>query len=270
MDTSRGGSRARATTPRQRFAWLTEVALLAAFYAGYEMLRALCHPAAAVAIGRARAIARGESWLHVAVERGANALATHDAVLGAAAGYYYATLHFVVTPAMLIWLWRYRPAAYAHWRRVLAVATVASLIIYWLLPVAPPRFALRGLTDTLVAHNVLGAADPHGVSGLVNKYAAVPSLHVAWAFWVALAAFRSVRHGARWLAWAYPIATASVVVLTANHFLVDALAGIAVVLAAWAAAVALQKRAWQHRRFALTLSRGAGATSVAGVPSPCG
>jgi hypothetical protein len=108
------------------------------------------------------------------------------------------------------------------------------------------------------------------VSGLVNKYAAVPSLHVAWAFWVALAAFRSVRNRARWLAWAYPIATASVVILTANHFVFDAIAGIAVVSAAWAVTVAVQAPARHRGRYELVIGRGSGATSVAGAPSPCG
>ena len=52
-----------------------------------------------------------------------------------------------------------------------------------------PMDDLPSLTDTLLVRNVLGAAGPHGVTGLVNQYAAMPSLHAAWAFWVALVVF---------------------------------------------------------------------------------
>jgi hypothetical protein len=213
-----------------------EVGLVAAFYLAYETLRAVRHPSVAIALSRGRAIARVEGWLHIGVERAVNNFATAHHLFADVCGYYYATLHFAVTPLMLAWLWRRRRDAYARWRTILSIATAAGLVTYWLLPVAPPRLALAGMTDTLVARNILGAGNPHGVTGLVNSYAAMPSLHVGWAFWVALAATRTSRSQLRWLAWAYPVFTTLVVVATANHFLVDAAAGVAVVLAAAAVA----------------------------------
>jgi hypothetical protein len=156
--------------------------------------------------------------------------------LAAFAGYYYLTLHFAVTVAALVLLYVRRPSLYAQARTSLVAASSTALLAFWLLPVAPPRLAEHGIVDLVVQHNTFGAADAQqGRSPLENVYAAMPSLHVGWALWVALMAqrawpgrpFRLAR-----LAWLYPLATALVVLSTGNHYLVDALAGAALVLAA--------------------------------------
>jgi PAP2 superfamily len=220
---------------RSRYAWAGEVAFVATFYVAYETLRAFRHPSARVAVARARTIAGGEAWLHLNFERALNTFTTAHTALAEAAGYYYATLHFLVTPVVLGWLWWRHQGHYRRWRTILAVATVGGLAIYWLVPVAPPRLTLHGMTDTLVARNIFGAANPHGVTGLVNLYAAMPSLHVGWAFWVAMVVFRaSPWRRVRWLALIYPVATTIAVVATANHFVADAAAGVVLVLLAWA------------------------------------
>ena len=84
------------------------------------------------------------------------------------------------------------------------------------------------MTDILVTRDILGAADPHGATSLVNLYAAMPSLHVAWAAWCATAVVIATRSRWRHLAWLYPAATTLVVLASANHFLLDAAAGLAV------------------------------------------
>jgi hypothetical protein len=233
---------------RSRYAWAGEAAFVAAFYVAYETLRAFRHPSARVAVARAQAIARGEAWLHLNFERALNSFITAHPPLAEAAGYYYATLHFSVTPVVLGWLWWRHQGQYRRWRTILAVVTAGGLAIYWLVPVAPPRLTLHGMTDTLVARNIFGAANPHGVTGLVNLYAAMPSLHVGWAFWVAIVVVNtSPWRRVRWLALIYPVATTIVVVATANHFMADAVAGAVLVLLAWAGV-----SAGSHVRRALT------------------
>src|SRR5262249_56257506 len=95
-------------------------------------------------------------------------------------------------------------------------------------PAAPPRFSVPGMTDILVTRDILGAAHPHGATSLVNLYAAMPSLHVAWAAWCATAIVTTT--GTRWrhLAWLYPAATILVVLASANHFLLDTAGRLAV------------------------------------------
>ena len=93
---------------------------------------------------------------------------------------------------------------------------------------APPRFSVPGMTDILVTHDILGAAHPRGATGLVNLYAAMPSLHVAWAAWCAAAVVTTTRGRWRHLAWLYPAVTTLVVLASANHFVLDAAGGFAV------------------------------------------
>ena len=84
------------------------------------------------------------------------------------------------------------------------------------------------MTDILVTRDILGAAHPRGATSLVNLYAAMPSLHVAWAAWCALAVVTACRSRWRRLAWLYPAVTTLVVLASANHFLLDAAGGLAV------------------------------------------
>ena len=106
--------------------------------------------------------------------------------------------------------------------------TAAANVVFWAWPAAPPRFSVPGMTDILVTRDILGAAHPHGATGLVNLYAAMPSLHVAWAAWCALAVVTASRGRWRRLAWLYPAVTTLVVLASANHFLLDAGGGLAV------------------------------------------
>ena len=110
-----------------------------------------------------------------------NHLVAASPALAEAVGYYYGLLHFIVTPLVLGWLYRGRPPAFPRLRSALVLATSAANIVFWTWPVAPPRYSVPGMTDILVSHHVLGAADPHGTDRLVNLYAAMPGLHVAWA-----------------------------------------------------------------------------------------
>jgi membrane-associated phospholipid phosphatase len=80
----------------------------------------------------------------------------------------------------------------------------------------------------LVRYGGLGAAQPP--SGLIDLYAALPSLHVAWAGWCGCAIIRSSESRWRWLALAYPAATSFVVVATANHYVLDVVAGASLAL----------------------------------------
>ena len=160
------------------------------------------------------------------------------AALGLVASYWYATLHYLVTAAVLVWLYRRGAADYLPARPALAMATILGLVLYLMVPMAPPRL-LDGYVDVLQLHASAGwwggdASAPRGLGGLTNQLAAFPSLHAGWALWVALVVRRHVP--VRWvrgLAWAYAAGTTIVIVGTANHWLLDAVVGWIVVLAAW-------------------------------------
>jgi uncharacterized membrane protein YbhN (UPF0104 family) len=205
-----------------------EVAIVAAGYAGYALVRLAVRASRPAAIAHAAGLWRAERLMHLDVEPSLHHLVTARPVLAETAGYWYGLAHFIVTPLVLAWLWLRRPAAFGPLRSALVLATTAANVVFWTWPAAPPRFAVPGMTDVLVRYRILGAGDAHGPDSLVNLYAAMPSLHVAWAAWCAVAIVAATRGRWRHLAWLYPAATTFVVLATANHFVLDAAAGLAV------------------------------------------
>jgi hypothetical protein len=144
--------------------------------------------------------------------------------------YYYATLHFVVTIACLVWLYMAHPRIYRGARTVLFATSLIALAGFYLYPLAPPRLLPQyGYTDTVLKFHTWGSlADPN-IAEHSNQYAAMPSLHIGWALWCAAAIYLCARRPwVRALGAIYPVATLMVIVGTANHFVIDAVAGLAV------------------------------------------
>jgi len=242
---------APAPARRAGLAWprlpvAAELATIGAGYAAYSLVRLAIRASRQAAFAHAGQLWQAEWRLHLTAEPYLNHLAAAHSVFAEAAGYYYGLLHFLVTPLVLAWLYLRRPAAFPRLRSALVLATAVANVVFWVWPAAPPRFSVPGMTDILVTRDILGAAHPHGATSLVNLYAAMPSLHVAWAAWCALAVITASRGWWRHLAWFYPAATTLVVLASANHFLLDAVGGIAVVglgmLAAGRPAVTFSRR----------------------------
>jgi len=146
----------------------------------------------------------------------------------------YGVAHGVVTMAMAIWLfWQHRNR-FPFVRNVFIVTTALSVITYNVFPVAPPRLA-TGLTYHGRPFQFI---DTVFVGGGVNlgfdRYAAMPSLHVAWAFIVGVTVFWTARRlGVRLLGIVHPILMFLAVLVTANHFIADCLGALAIVVIAY-------------------------------------
>jgi membrane-associated phospholipid phosphatase len=224
-----------------------EAALVLAMLFAYTRIRLVASDDRSLAEGHARDVLSVERWLHLDVE------ATLNRVLGAlpplevAASYWYAALHYTVTPVALVLLYRSRPAEYRRLRTALVVTTAVALVGYVTFPTAPPRL-VAGYTDTLAATSSVGwwgaeGSAVRGAGGAVNQFAAMPSMHVGWALWCSLVLWRLARtRGQRALAAAYAPVTALVVVSTANHWLLDVVVGALLMALAW---VAVQPRSRQ-------------------------
>jgi hypothetical protein len=226
----------------RRLPWWAELVIAVVTYELYNAVQSLTSGDIRQADAHGRAIASFEHDVHIWIESGVNHFATSHRYVGLVGGYYYELAHVTVTLGVLAYLWRRRPDVYALLRNTLLALSLVALLVYWLWPVSPPRFVVGGLTDTLVRNNILGAAHVH--EGLVNLYAAMPSLHVAWATWCAAAVVLTQRSRWRHLAWGYPLLTTLAVIATANHFLVDAFAGAALTGVALAMAVRWTNRHW--------------------------
>ncbi|NGN70093.1 phosphatase PAP2 family protein [Streptomyces sp. A7024] len=238
-----------AAQPRRR--WWAELLLIAAVYALYSAGRLLATGSVAQAHEHGVRILDLEKALYLHAEEPLNRLFTTHAAIGVPADFAYATLHYLVTPAVLIWIWRRRHEHYRQLRSWLMGSTLIGLVGFVLLPTAPPRLLSdeHGFVDTMAQYSSYGwwggeASAPRGLGGLTNQYAAMPSLHVGWALWCGLVVWRHARsRTVRVLALAYPAMTALVVMGTANHYLLDAVAGVAVMGAGYLAAGPLVRAA---------------------------
>jgi hypothetical protein len=155
---------------------------------------------------------------------------------------FYGTAHFVVTAVALVWLFLRDPERYPRWRNTLACTTLLALIGFAAFSLMPPRLLDEppdrfgppveqhfGFVDTLAKFPTFWSFDSGGLKKLSNQYAAMPSLHMGWSTWSALVLFPLVRRrSARALVTLYPIATFFCIIVTANHFWLDAAVGIAV------------------------------------------
>jgi PAP2 superfamily len=157
-------------------------------------------------------------------------LAAHP-VASLASAWYYMMLQGALTGVVgVILIWRRAPDFSLH-RNALIACNVVGLVVFWLYPVAPPRM-LPGY------HDITANASPF-FSGMLegkaaDEFASLPSLHIAWAIWVAIALSALIRR--RWLRpliWLYPLVTVADVLATANHYLLDVISAPGVVLIAY-------------------------------------
>ena len=229
--------------------WRRELALAAAFYAGYTVIRDLQGSAAVSyqhAVDNARKVIDLERVVGLFHEASIQHVALGQRWLIEIANFLYGSLHFVITIAVIVVLYRRDPDAYRRARTALAVTTLVALVGFTLFPMAPPRLlpAGYGFVDTLARYGTLWSFHSGPVSQLSNQYAAMPSLHFAWALWCTLAILpllQSTR--ARIVAFGYPLLTLGVIIVTANHLLLDAAAGAAIVGLGFAVTTAVQRRA---------------------------
>lgn len=202
----------------------------------YEHLRNLVPFRQAEAQNRAQQVWQFTQQMHWDVELGFNQFVASHAVIAHAFNAYYTYLHLPVTAATLLWIFRVHKRAYRATRSVLVITTVLGLAGFYLFPMAPPRLLHGGsFIDTLVEFGTWGSWSSPTVASQTNQYAAMPSLHCAWALWVGMCLFFLARR--RWLriiGVLYPICTFTVVVGTANHFILDGVAGAAILAVAFA------------------------------------
>ena len=144
---------------------------------------------------------------------------------------YYGTAHFVVTAAAIIWMFRRQPGRYPYWRNVLALMTGLALVGFALYPLMPPRLldlagGHYGFVDTLQRYGGSWSFDSGAMAKISNQYAAMPSLHFGWSSWCALVFWPAcTRWWTKALAALYPACTLFAIVVTANHYVLDALGG---------------------------------------------
>ena len=215
-----------------------ELGLLAMLAIVYEEIAAHLVQAGSVAASNALLVVGAERSLALVDERAVQAVFVHNDTITDAFNAYYGGTHFLVPAVALGWLlWRH-PGQYGRARTALVVITLAAVVCFWLFPVAPPRLlpAHFGIVDMLRAPDGSGHIESSLITTAGDRYASMPSVHVAWAVWCALALWPVVRPRIlRALLVAYPLMTVLVVVVTGNHYFLDAIAGAALSIGTWIA-----------------------------------
>jgi hypothetical protein len=230
---------------------LRQAALFFVAYNLYQVVRG-------VADGRqATAIANGLQVMHLERSLGTffepafqQAFMAHQWLI-AIANWTYFNSHFVVTTAFLVWLYLFRNENFNFVRNMFMAAMAVALVGYALFPTAPPRmFPEAGFTDTISTFTRTDQ-DSSFASVLVNPYAAVPSMHIAFSLMISVPAMNLVRSAWARALWSmYPLVVFFVIVVTANHYWFDAAAGAATACMAAAAAhqlARLRPDAWSWR-----------------------
>ncbi len=220
---------------------LHEVLLLGALWMVYTLGRALAGRHVGSAGDHATDVWRLQRWLRLPDEARLQAWTLQHDRLVQAANLYYKWEHWVALVAVVVWLLVAHPERYPEFRAVLVTVTALALAGHAAYPLMPPRMRPDfGIVDTGVRYGQSVYGADYANSGLLNQYAAMPSMHVGWAALFALAVLVVARSRWRWLAVAYPLTTLLVVVVTGNHYWLDGIVGVALLAVAIAAVRAIR------------------------------
>jgi membrane-associated phospholipid phosphatase len=229
--------------------WI-ELAIVAWLFWLYDVINNLAPIRHALAVANARSLLGFERTLGLDPELTLNRWLAGHATLASFASYYYFFAHALVTFAVLVWLWWWRPNRYVALRTALVIINLLAFVVFWRYPLAPPRsFPALGYIDVIAGSHALVSWHSGVLVRDADQFAAMPSLHVAWALWSATAVWQCTRRVAiRALAALYPLLTSLVVLATGNHYLLDVLAGAATAALAFATQYAFRQLAALVRR----------------------
>ena len=204
---------------------LRQLALFAGVYYAYRLVRGIVSSESIVAFAHARGIISFERKLHLFFEPGLQHWALTQPWLIDISNWFYVNSQFIITTGFLIWLYLARNESFYFVRNMFMVAMGLALVGYMVFPTAPPRMLPEwGFTDTVA--NYVGQGATNTASVLYNPFAAIPSMHVAFALMIGIPASRLMTNRVLKVLWAlYPLWITLAVIITANHFWLDAALG---------------------------------------------
>jgi membrane-associated phospholipid phosphatase len=242
--------RGRTLSDGSRIYWWKELVIVMALNLVYETVRNLSSAKPAKAYANAMRLIGWQRDLSIWHEHGIQQWALGFTPMIIAANYFYGSVYIIATVLGLVFLYRYHGDDYALWRNTLAIGTLLGLIGFATFPLMPPRLldvmgdghTYFGFVDTLIEYPTFWSFDSEAMKTISNQFAAMPSLHCAWAFWGLAVFYPRVRSWwAKSLAVLYPITTIYVVVITGNHYFLDALGGLFIMVLGYGGARAITR-----------------------------
>jgi len=224
-----------------RHGLVREIALVVAAMLAYFGIRNQTVGGAQEAYANAEGIVDLEQSLHVAWEEVVQNAVVGSDVLVTLTNWVYIWGHWPVILGVATALYLYRRERYYLLRNALFVSGAIGFVFFAFFPVAPPRLLDLGLVDTVTNESSsYRALQP---PGLTNQYAAFPSLHVGWNIVVGIVLLlTTARLAVRLFAVAMPLAMGFAVIATANHFILDVVGGLALVMVGLVVALAIERR----------------------------
>ena len=246
----------QATAHSRGWAWfpehgvartILELLIIVPAYALYQLVRGTVDGRTAVAFQHATQVVNIERTMGIFWEAQFQSMILTQEVAVRIANAVYVWGHLPLIIAVAIWMFTFHRQRYPLFRNAFLISGAIGLLLFWLLPTAPPRYLQYwGFVDTAV-HS--GSYYVFQSPSFVNEYAAMPSLHFGWSLLAATAVFVNVRSRWRYLAFLLPVATLGGVVLTANHFFLDIFAGAGVALLGLFIAFQIRVRAPRYKPF---------------------
>jgi membrane-associated phospholipid phosphatase len=220
---------------------MRELAVLIPAYLLYTTVRGSVEGREAEAFARAADVISLERTLGIFWEAELQSVIVHNGWLVSIANSAYTWFHWPVIITVGIWLFWLHRDKYPMYRNAFLISGIIALIVYATMPTAPPRFMNAwGFVDTIAAQS--GTNEMFQPPAFVNQYAAMPSLHFGWNLLAGIAIYR---HAPTWplkaLGIILPAGMFLSIVFTANHFIIDGLAGGMVALLALSLAMLLRR-----------------------------
>lgn len=260
-----------ATPHSEGLKWWHEVLLAGVFYFVYSQVRNLFGAgpeSRSIAFGHAEDVIEIERALHLWIEPHVQSwylgLPSHGFIK--VWNVYYGTAHFIVTIGVLVAAYRLAPARYRFIRTTLAGTTALALIGFASFTLMPPRLLGvdspygacldkgadchgYGIVDTIDRWGGLWKFGEGGMAAVSNQYAAMPSLHIGWSMWCALSMILVIGHGRKRYWWfLYPATTFFCILVTGNHYWLDAFFGLVALGGGTLIALGLER--WRLQRLA--------------------
>ena len=219
---------------------LRQTLIMLACYAAYDISRALCQGREAIALANGVYLMNLEKAMGIWWEPWIQGRVSAVDPLITVMVWTYMNLHLPLMIGTLVWLYTQRRPAWGICRNCFVMMNFIAVVVFALLPTAPPRMIFTsGVADINFIHGARAHIFENGL--IANPFAAMPSLHFAYALFIALTLLMYAR--SRWASvagFAYASLVLVAIVATGNHFVLDAVAGGLVVVAAWAFAAGVQ------------------------------
>jgi hypothetical protein len=241
-----------------------EFALIAGLYSVWRLARLLPLATTNGALGRGREIATIEHGLHLPTELALQRFVLSHHWLAAASSWYYATVHVPALLAFLAWLFFRHRDKYPHWRNGLVLLTAGCLVIRFV-RVAPPRFFPDLGYEDVARHFGVSVYGDDVQRGISDQFAAMPSIHVGWAAVVSFGIVAASTSVWRWFFLLHVVLTTLVVSATANHWWLDGVVAVLLLVAGLAADTSVRR--YRANRRELTRPPGPPSRTGPAVPS---